>query len=234
MAGASYWFLYRDQSDKLIEPEMTQEPQGTDQESQVSPVTGQPQFCFQKPKGTISAAPGETIGIELFGPGIAEVLLVAPNFAETAKADGSNIFKFKYVIPVEIIGNIQLGAVGSTNDNLPIESDELNINISLASAGKITSIRETTAPNEQIVLFVGSTWPLRVFGTFSDGVERDITSDPGTEYTLWPGQPSNTEIIRVDTKGVITAVSAGQRSIIINHKNRSSTATAASVTVIVE
>lgn len=201
----------------------------------------EPSLSFVKPKGSISAIPGETISIELRGAGILDVLLVGPEFAEVnKKSDGTGIFTFQYRIPPEATGAIKLQAIGKTSGGSVVESDELTINISLASAGKVVSMRVLSVDGGGIIYFQddiillgdGDTAQLRVYGTFSDGVEREITSASlGTKYTLYPGQPLNTEIIRVDAEGRITAINSGQRSIVITHKDYSGNAISVTVRV---
>lgn len=187
-------------------------------------------LSFVKPKGSISANSGETISIELRGTGVLEVLLAGHEFAESKKSDGTGIFTFQYRVPSKATGTVKLQATGKTNDGSFVQSDELTINISLTSAGKVVSMRVL---QDDIILFgIGDTAQLRVYGTFSDGVERDITSTSlGTKYILYPGQPLNTEIIRVDDAGKITAVNSGQRSIVITYKDYSGNAISVTVRV---
>lgn len=211
------------------QPAPTESPQKQVPPPQTSAPT-KPALSFVKPKGGTSANPGETISIELRGTGVLETLLVGPEFAESKKSDGTGIFAFQYRVPSEATGAVKLLATGKTSSGSFVQSDELTINISLASAGKVVSMRVL---EDDIILFgVGDTAQLRIYGKFSDGVEREITSTSlGTRYILYPGQPVNTEIIRVDAEGKITAVNAGQRSIVITHKNYSGNAIGVTVRV---
>ncbi len=211
-------------TEPIVPPqEPTQPPKTSESEK--------PALSFVKPKGSISAESGEMISIELRGTGVSEVLLSGPEFAEVKKSDGTGAFIFQYRVPPKETGALKLMALGKTSGGSLVESDELTINISLASAGKVVSMRVL---EDDIILFgAGDTKQLRVYGKFSDGVERDITSTSlGTKYILYPGQPLNTEIIRVDGEGKVTAINSGQRSIVITHKDYSGNAI--SVTVVVE
>lgn len=197
-------------------------------------VSEKPTLFFVKPKGAVVANPGEIVAIELHGTKISEVMLVgAGDFVESKKNDGTGVFTFQYPVPRGATGAVKLGALGKTSDDslAPPPLAEITINVSLANAGKIISMH---ALEDRISLSgVGETAQLRIYGTYTDGVEREITSTSfGTTYTLYPGQPFNTEIIRVDDAGKITSVNAGQRSIVITNKNYSGNAI--SVTVFVQ
>lgn len=195
------------------------------QPSESSVVTS-PSLFFFKPTGTIHAHPGEIISIELKGNGIIEALLTGKDFAENKKNDGTNTFSFQYTVPANATGTITLSGLGKTDTGTFVQSDTLTINISLTNSGKIVSLRAAhIMPDNSVILFVGDSEQLDIFGIFSDGIERNITATSfGTKYTLYPGQPLNTEIISVDENGRVTAVNTGQRSVVITNSNYSGNA----------
>ena len=248
IGAAGYFFVVKKQSESPKQQENIDNTKSTPtppvSEPKTEPVTPtqkpaqppkaseseKPALSFLKPKGSISANSGETISIEMRGTGVSEVLLVGPEFAESKKSDGTGIFTFQYRVSSGATGAVKLQATGKTSGGSFVQSDELTINISLASACKVISMRVL---EDDIILFgVGDTEQLRVYGKFSDGVERDITSTSlGTKYILYPGQPLNTEIIRVDGEGKVTAINSGQRSIVITHKGYSGNAISVTVRV---
>lgn len=189
-----------------------------------------PALSFVKPKGSVSANSGEAVAIELRGTGVSEAMLVGPAFAESIKSDGTGSFKFQYRVPSGASGAVKLQAMGKTSAGSIVQSDALIINVSLAGAGRVVSMR--VLGNDIILSGVGDTRQLSVYGKFSDGVERDITSTSlGTKYILYPGQSPGTEIIRVDGAGKITAINSGQRSLVITHKEYSGNAISVTVRV---
>ncbi len=186
---------------------------------QISEATTQetPSLSFIKPQENISLAPGEIVEIELQGTHVAEVLLVGPEFVKTQKNNGTNIFTFRYQIPSQATENIKLVATGKTPEGSYTNSQELLLPLSLNTMGPLISLR---VDSDFISLTVGDTRQINVYGTFSDGVERDITSTKfGTKYVLYPGKPANTEIISIDDEGKITAINPGQISLVVGHKD---------------
>ena len=213
-------------------PTLKTEPAVPQEQAQPSKTdeSQEPSLSFVKPMGNISANTGEIISITLEGTDVIEALLVGSGFAESKESDGTGSFTFQYRVPLEATGTVKLQATGKTSSGSFVESDELMITISLSSAGEIVSMR--VLPDDIILFEVGDTRHLRVYGTFSDGVEREITSaNLGTKYILYTGQPLDTEIMRVNDEGKITAVNSGQRSIVITHENYSGNAVSVMVRV---
>lgn len=165
------------------------------------------------------------------------MLLVGYRFSETKKNDGTGIFTFQYLVPSESkTSSIEFMAMGRTSDGSLVvrSSNELIVNISLARAGKIVSMRLPGYDLDTPFFFtrIGESLGINVAGKFTDGVERNITSASfGTKYTFYPEHPLNTDIIRIDSsktetyvrngEGFITSISPGEGSIRITNKDYS-------------
>lgn len=202
--------------------------------------SGNPVLSFVKPKISISINSGDIIPIELHGNGIIELLVASENFSELQKSDGTGIFKFQYhapyVAPFEDIKSIKFIGMGKTISGAFIQSDELTINIS-PSVDKLVSMR---ALENNIALdmrkynsqWIGDTKQLVIYGKFSDGIERNITSSiHGTKYVS-DTKGTLSEVFRVDGEGKITAVQPGGKNIIVTNKYYSGDAISIKVSVI--
>lgn len=263
-AGVGYT-IYRYQqitaSSSAIQPELTSIPTGQEGHSSDLKPTSSPEgntatqnksLTFLNPaQGTMVNA-GETVTVEISGPGMKEILLVAPNFAQTATNNGTDLFIFQYPIPIDsIAGPISLDALGKSSTGplldltlgqakeVPLQQ-KLTINVKENQTMKIISIM--AYPNELVLLNVGETEQLEIMGTMENGKQINLTSAAsGTEYVTNQDYvkkyspysqniPPRPEVIRVDAEGKITALQKGEDSLVISHPGTK----AVTVQVIVE
>lgn len=112
------------------------------------------------------------------------------------------------IIPIEALGQLQLFALGSDPLGNFTSSEPITIQVETD-----LDIIDIDILNGDIVLFQPlSQRQLAVFGTFSDGVVRNITSDLDTKYsTVIPS------IASVTQDGVVTAVSQGTTTLRVNN-----------------
>jgi len=115
-----------------------------------------------------------------------EILVVGPEFSATAPNDGANRFKVVYPVPLNAIGTIKLSAFGKNSSGKVVGPTDFTLVVDLANAGNLVSLRTPTQP---VVLRVGESEQMFVYGKYRDGVLRDITATEfGTEYVVSPGR----------------------------------------------
>jgi len=178
-------------------------------------------LSFLQPSQNATVKPGDTVDLELSAPGMNEILVVGLEFAKTAPNDGANRFKVVYPVPLNAIGTIKLSAFGKNSSGKFVGPTDITLVVNLADAGNVVSLRTLT---QLAVLKVGASEQMFVYGKYRDGVERDITATKfGTEYVVSPGRPADTEIIRVDPLGKITALNPGRTRLTVRHKDLATT-----------
>ena len=213
---------------------------------QAEPLYQSSQISFLKPQSGTVVNSGEVLSIEVEGQGLREVMLIAPSFSQKTVNDGSGIFKFQYQVPLDTVGEVKLMAIGKSISG-PLLDKDFKV-LDLPSQAEITIIVQA---NQQInvqslsvvpnfmLLKVGESRQMNVFGKLADGSEIDITSSQfGTQYIASrdftkkysPSANVGIEIIRVDNNGNVTGVNPGEDSVVVSHKNTQ----AQSVRVVVE
>jgi len=205
-------------------------------------------LSFLNPQDGAVVNSGETLLVEITGLGLQEVILVAPNFANTVNDDGTGLFTFHYLIPIDTIGDIGLMALGKTsagplikkNGSVPQMPSLAEITITVKANTNAIKINSLRVISDSMYLRVGESRQIMVLGKLEDGGEINITSSQfGTQYITNidyvnkyspAADRGKFEIIRVDSNGKVTAVNKGEDSIIVSHKD----ATADNIRVIVE
>lgn len=119
-------------------------------------------------------------------------------------------------IPVDAIGAISFSAIAFDSDwNIAIAQDVV---VTADVAASLTGI--AFDPDVAFLLAFAADYQLRVFGTFDDGVNRDVTAPQrGTEYASL-----NPEIATIDEAGLVTAVSVGVATVQATNGMHSDTA----------
>ncbi len=158
--------------------------------------------------------PGDTVQVlaeagegEVFVPGV---------ILDAASIDGGldvlAPYDFEFQIPTNFLGSLRISAAGKTSAG-NILKDEIHIQVVLPSSVRLRSILVDSSP---VILLLepehSRTKTLTVSGRFSDGVEREVTTFPGTTF-----QSSNEEIVTVDGNGLMQAVGAGDAEITVRN-----------------
>ena len=195
------------------------------------------ELSFLEPQEGAILNAGTNISIKIAGPGLKEVLLVAPAFAENVKNDGSDIFAFNYPIPAGTFGEIKISALGKSISGPlgdaasgKIHAVPLHKEITLIVKPVQMKIKSLRALSNFLSLKAGESAQIIVLGTLANGSEIDITSSQyGTQYTTSSElqkrsshsvrAQNKTEVIRVDNNGKITAFNSGEDSVIVSHKD---------------
>lgn len=149
--------------------------------------------------GTV-VAPGESVRV-VVEANSTRVMLVGP---ETSVIDEAAPFEFDLVIPAAAVGSFPIKAMGASAEGAFAESNTVTLSV---RGPTLQSMK--VVPRDMILVGPGSTQSLVVLGTYSDGVERDIT-DPsaGTTYVA-----SSEGVVGVSPAGVVTALSPGVGSV---------------------
>jgi DNA-binding cell septation regulator SpoVG len=157
--------------------------------------------------------PGDTVQV-LAEPGPDETF-VPGVLLDAGEIDGGLDIKapydFEFKIPPQYLGVLRITARGKTTDGRILEA-EVQILVTLPPSVVLEGIR---VRDDQKTLFmrVGSKRPVDVYGQFSDGIERDVSSPfMGTTYTT-----SNEKVATVDANGLVTAVGPGTARITIKN-----------------
>jgi len=164
--------------------------------------------------GAVVAA-GSTIVVSAIGSGgfaIAGALVSSAGFASGDDHDPGEGFTTNVTLPADAIGPVVIEFVAKdANSNFKTAAP---VTINVVTPGNV-SLQRLDA--ERLTLLHASpTRPLRVFGTYSDGVRRELTHAPGILYEMdtqdprKPNYPYNgTGVAVVDSAGVVTAKTHG-------------------------
>jgi hypothetical protein len=129
----------------------------------------------------------------------------------TSLTDDAAPFEFDLVIPAAALGNFPIQAVGASATGAFAESNTVTLTVLGPTLQSMKIV-----PRDMILLGPGSTQSLVVLGTYSDGVERDIT-DPSTGTTYIA---SSGGVVSVSPAGVVTALSPGAATVTARQERR--------------
>jgi len=143
-------------------------------------------------------APGATVRVVVSAPsGTSRVLMAVSDGPTTLTC--APPFQADLLIPVTAVGTVAIGAI-AWNDSGPFGFTSTSINVETTAT--IDSL--ITCPDSVMYLRTGDTLPLTVHGVYSDGVERDVTRNPGTSYAT-----TNAQVATISGEGVLTARGVG-------------------------
>ena len=110
-------------------------------------------------------------------------------------------------------------AVGNGNAAIAIANGAITANVPVAVEQGVTLQALELAPPIVTLRGIGSTAATTLRGSFSDGSLRDLTSDPGTSFTIDDGA-----IASISGLGVVTALAPGAATITVRNGGLSATA----------
>lgn len=153
-------------------------------------------------------SPGEivTVGISSTEPD--NIILIATSSQHSAILNHEP-YNYQFKIPENWIGPLTISA-GARNVEKFIGTDSKTINV-ITSASLLNM---KLYPNiGQFVMYQGTSTQLKILGSYSDMIERDITFLPGiTTY-----DSSNANVVEVSESGLVTAKALGQSVITANN-----------------
>lgn len=140
-------------------------------------------------------------------------------------------YELEFVVDNDFVGTDKIVASGKLVDGTIVDT-ELEFKVVLPSTVKLSSITIdpspiyiTKLPDNDPKATYWATAHLRIYGTYSDGVEREITSSPSdTTYVS-----SDENIVTVDPEGTVVAQKVGRAKITVRNAGKE-----ASVNVIIE
>jgi len=148
--------------------------------------------------GTV-VAPGQSVNVTLVansGVTLSSVLLVGPSVAQV---DSAPPFEIMFQVPFEAVGDYVISAAGTDGAGQYYSSNQVTLVVQPSAALVSLSI----APDSPVLFGAGDTLQLAVVGSYSDGVDRDVT-DLGTIF-----DSANPGIATVSGTGLVTAVTTG-------------------------
>lgn len=196
-------------------------------------LTKEIKLTFLKPQKGLVVKSGETIPIEIATVGLEAVGVVASQhkiMIPDPTNRGNGVFTAECQIPLDAVGEIKLLAFGYRSS--PEDVIETETAIIVKPDMDRIKIKSLYVLPSKVLLRVGESERILVGAVLEDGSSINVSSvEFGTRYVLYPGKPENTEIVRVDNKGRISAINPGIISLVIAHKPP---VNAVSVNIVVE
>lgn len=158
--------------------------------------------------GTVFS-PGDPVHIAVSTPPTATRVLAALSDGSVA-VDSAAPFEMDILIPQQSLGAMTIGAlVWDANGIIGTTSTTVTI----TTVATVTSLK--VWPDSVLYLNAGETVPFVVYGIFSDGIERDITtSQCGTTYNT-----TDSSVASINATGLLTAKVPGYCSVIVSNGN---------------
>lgn len=161
--------------------------------------------------------PGDTVNVDINVSNKNALVLITTSTAESALLEHAP-YKFQFVIPNETTGSLSIAAeardYAGTDEEELIGSDEITIKV--IGSATLTDIKiypEYLVDDGIFYAPVGLKIPLTIYGVYSGGVERKITSsDSGTSYTS-----SNPSVVNISPEGFMTSETQGEAVIKISN-----------------
>ena len=150
----------------------------------------------------IDVAAGQTANVSVNVMPSADVTSVTLSTQQSTLVDNSPPFEFAVTVPDDAVGPIGVLAVGS-NETQDVFFATNSLTLNVTTTAQIQSVQ--TDPVELLFSGIGEFDQLSVTGTYSDGLDRDVTSPlTGTTYSS-----SNPAIATVTPEGRIEAIAIG-------------------------
>ncbi len=165
------------------------------------------------PSSGTSVSPGQTITVTVgllggFEP--ARMLVYAAKeaqFLDSANEEG--LWQVQLTVPSD--GWVYASAF----DAAETWAEATPINLFVTSTATLDGL---SVPSKTHVFPPSMTVQVSVVGSFSDGVSRDLSEDPGTSYEV-----ANETVASIDTAGAVTGHSLGQTLVTVTHGGLSAT-----------
>lgn len=152
---------------------------------------------------------------------LAEVLFFAYGADGRLFGNGISVlppYTWTFTLPNDYVGSVTIHAAGHVLGQATGTAPETTVTIIAALPALVSLIDITVGQDQKLfVMRSGTTDRLYVYGSYSDGITRDISgSEYGTTYT------SNSETVAtVDADGTINAIEAGRTIVMIkNHEKK--------------
>jgi hypothetical protein len=169
---------------------------------------------------------GSTITVSALGSGgftIARALVWGPAFSSDDDQDPGDGFATSITLPADAIGPATIGLLANdANSNLKSAPP---VTVTVALPGNVTLVRLES--ERSALLFATPTRQLQVYGTYSDGIRRELTHAAGILYEMdtqdprKPDYPYNgTGVAAVDAAGVVTAKTHGSTVCHVTYSGR--------------
>jgi len=170
-------------------------------------------LVISAPADGTSVSPGESVTIVVDDPNtpsaVSSVLLVGDGIAV---ADDAAPFEIDITVPIDLVGELTLSAIGSDGGGGFIGSNSIRLNV--VSDAVLLDLK--VLPQDPILLSLGEQRSFVVIGTYDDGEQRDIT-DPSTGTVYASADPT---VATVDADGVVTSIGAGVTTVIARNGER--------------
>jgi hypothetical protein len=131
--------------------------------------------------------------------------------------DAKPPFEWEVQIPMDYLGSLTFTAMGRIfgQGTDPVPQAEVTVRVVLPPSIILQGL-QVHEDQETLFMRVGAKEKIYLYGQFSDGVKRNISSSAtGTMY-----QTSDARIATVDTEGLVTAIAPGKAVIITKNGNR--------------
>jgi len=122
--------------------------------------------------------------------------------------DDTAPFEMDVPIPQQSLGAMTIGALAWDTNGI---IGTATTTVSVTTTATVTTLK--VWPDSVLYLIQAETVPFVVHGIFSDGIERDITTNQrGTTYNT-----TDSSVASIDTAGLLTAKAAGYCSVIVSN-----------------
>lgn len=123
-------------------------------------------------------------------------------------------FEFVFTVPNEVFGQVKIFADGKKQGG-GFSKASVNITVAFPPSIVLQGLR-VNRDQEILLMSIEDKEKIYLYGQFSDGVKRDISSSAtGTTY-----QTSDARIATVDAEGLVTAVAPGKAVIIAKNGSK--------------
>jgi len=161
-------------------------------------------IVISEPRNGDQFEPGKSIRLTAVAQNGFEPVEVLLFSSEFGLQFDSAPFTDEVILPTSLHGDYDITAIAKDSSGNMTTSETVTIHVTTTS-----SLTKINISNGDIVLFKPlEKRQIHVSGTYSDGVARNITSDPNTSYAI-----ASPDIASVNSDGVLAAVSNGRSTL---------------------